>query len=903
MADPPNQAVAPPPAGAPTWNAFAWHRPDQATPAANRAAAGGTDFPTLDSAPATVWARFEALAARAPDSVALTDGQVEINYATARDIALGMAARIVAASPPGGAVALLMPQSPCIVLGLLACLAAGRVALLVNTEQPAERIGQMLAEGQPALILVQSGQAALSATAPMLVLDRTARPEVGFAAPDSLAPEAPAFVMFTSGSSGQPKGIAQSQAALLYRAHYQARILGLRRTDRVLSLSLVHMFAGLIPVMCGLLTGAAIVAIPLGSPGTILEIIARSRASILKLIPGMLRLLLAGAEAPARLASVRAIRTTGEPIPRDEIGDWRAVLPVGCHIIHAYNQTEISIATWLVPPDFTGAEATLPCGYLDPGLEYALLDEHGTALPPAAIAAGEAGELVLRSPWAASGEWQAGRCVPGRFLADPADPSLTIVRTGDLVRLRPDGLLHFAGRGDRMVKIHGQRVEPAEIEAALRKLPAIQEASVLATRAAEQAQLVAFVQGRGALPDVAETLAALRQKLPSYMVPARLVALEEFPRLPNGKLDLIALLTHAEAPPPPPEPPAPADPSPLLLAQLGRSWVHVLDRASLRADRTFDDSGGDSMKLLLLLLHLEKQCGQSLPLDRFHGGMRPSEMAAELDACLTPEAGSEAPGIFVLPGIGGGENRIARFRAACAPDLRVEMLSYGDWHSWTDPAFAFPDLIRRMADRLEARQPTGPIRLAGYSLGGFIAFETARELMARGREFAFLGLIDTDLSIATDASATRRNWAGEMARLWQGQGRGGGVNGIAMVLARMLTTRPFAPLLRHLSRRPPVSLPGDLDLHLRRALNLWLMGRLTQAWRRRHGAPRPLPGVALTLFRSAHPRPAELSEAMGWETLCAAPRVVHVPGTHYTMFDPPYLATLRQAFAESVAAT
>jgi acyl-coenzyme A synthetase/AMP-(fatty) acid ligase len=169
-----------------------------------------------------------------------------------------------------------------------------------------------------------------------------------------------------------------------------------------------------------------------------------------------------------------------------------------------------------------------------------IVDAQGRPCPP-----GEVGELWLRSRYAALGEWVDGRLVPGRLEPDPADPSLRVYRTGDLARLSPDGAFVVLGRMDRMVKVHGQRVEPAEIEAALRRSAEVTQAAAIAREAGARTVLVAFVVPAASVPapGLEERLRALlAAALPEPMRPARIILRPALPVLPGGKRDEAALL-------------------------------------------------------------------------------------------------------------------------------------------------------------------------------------------------------------------------------------------------------------------------------------------------------------------------------------------------------------------------
>ena len=252
----------------------------------------------------------------------------------------------------------------------------------------------------------------------------------------------------------------------------------------------------------------------------------------------------------------------------------------------------------------------------------------------------ETSASVLRSRYTALGEWEDGRSTVGRIETDPTDAEYRILRTGDLVRLRSDGLLQVAGRCDRQIKISGYRVEPAEIETVVRRVAGVADVAIVAQRAGDDTTLVAAVVGDPQDISIVERVrSATRSCLPKYMQPARILLAEKLPRLPGGKIDAEAVLrldaSRFEA-------------NARLIGELMRSypaserarqlvaraWVRTLGRTSLEAESTFEEAGGDSLKLLALIFRIEEQLGTTVPLDLIDEHLRPSEFAVALDQWL-----------------------------------------------------------------------------------------------------------------------------------------------------------------------------------------------------------------------------------------------------------------------------
>ncbi len=520
-----------------------WYRARRtACPPAELAHAGAAATRT-GTADATIWAAFQVSARRHGAAPALSDTKTMLSYAQVHARALALARRIAGMVPAGTPVAVVTPHGLGGMIALLAGLAAGRVSLIVNPDEPADRIGRILADGRPGLVVVPGNAITVPPGYPVLTFDPLAEvPDTEAAAPAGIVPDGGALVFYTSGSSGQPKGVVYSQGAVLYRAGRQQLSSGPRGEERLMLFSPISFMSGFLSAIGALISGACLLLPRPASPREILETIERQRVTAIKVLPRLLNVLLAGPRAREAFRSVHTVRTGAGAVLAADAAMWRGVLPRGCRLVHAYNQTEAGIAQWVVPAGFVADSATLPSGYLDPSIGWQILDPHGNP-----VRTGEIGELVVDGPNVAMGEWQDGRCVAGRITPHPDSPDRRVVRTGDLVRLRADRLLEVVGRGDRMVKILGNRVEPAEIESVLRGLPGIAEAAVEARLQDDIAVLYAFVSGvGGAIPDRRAVMATLRQRLPAYMLPGRLLTFPHLPKLPSGKIDLARMLALAD---------------------------------------------------------------------------------------------------------------------------------------------------------------------------------------------------------------------------------------------------------------------------------------------------------------------------------------------------------------------
>ena len=255
--------------------------------------------------------------------------------------------------------------------------------------------------------------------------------------------------------------------------------------------------------------------------------------------PTLYRELLAEGADRGTFPAVRIVWLSGETMLRNDVALFRRHFAPGCVLVNALGTVETGdFRHFVLRSDGEFASPTVPAGYPVADKQVLLLDEMGREAQP-----GQVGEIAVRSAYLAQGYWRRPELTAERFLADPAGGEQRTYLTGDLGRLREDGCLEHLGRADRQVKVRGFRIEPAEIEAALRNLDAIADAAVVARPdAGGNARLIAYVMPAGlASVDAIALRRGLREVLPESMIPAAFVALDKLPLTPTGKVDRDAL--------------------------------------------------------------------------------------------------------------------------------------------------------------------------------------------------------------------------------------------------------------------------------------------------------------------------------------------------------------------------
>ncbi len=530
------------------WSDVAWTRPAAVPFDRNGPADRAFTPPPADFTEQAIFDLLRHAAAPDPGAIAIVGAGERLTYAELLDRIRRIARHVAAAVPACGAVATLLPNSPSGFAAMLACVVAARVCIVLDPAHPQDRNATILQDARPAAVLVRDDA---TSAADIGIPDGTAHltlkaalngaDQADWMPPATLDPDAPALVHYTSGSTGRPKGIVISTRAALRRALVYFDAWHMTGADRFLGTTQPSTNSGFCSSLAALCGGARLLVHSLGDEGvgTLFTLAREEGLTLLDAGPSVVRLLFSLDGATAAFARLRVLRSSGETILHADIANWRTILPADCHIAHAYASTEAMFgAHWFVPPAYTSAEPRLPAGFPLADQDYALIDATGRTVPP-----GQPGELVLRSRHIACGEWRDGRCIPGRVRPDPSRPGWRILRTGDLLRLGADGMLRFVSRADRQIKIHGVRVEPAEVESVLRGTPGVADAAVVPRQRGAEPVLVAYVAAEarrhGALHKLLRD--RLRAELPASMRPAQIILLDRMPYLPGGKVNLLAL--------------------------------------------------------------------------------------------------------------------------------------------------------------------------------------------------------------------------------------------------------------------------------------------------------------------------------------------------------------------------
>ncbi|MEP6720010.1 MAG: amino acid adenylation domain-containing protein [Variovorax sp.] len=583
----------------------------------------------------TVHGVFAAQATASPASPALAGAGMRLDYAALENRAEHMARRLQAAGvETGDAVGVMLERSPQAIVALLGILKAGAAYVPVQPNFPVDRIAFMLGDaGVKLLVSEHPHAAAVPAGLATLWLDDAAPDAATLASlrPVAVDGDALAYVMYTSGSTGVPKGIEICHHSIL-RLVIDARYVDLRADEPMLHAAPLGFDAATLEIWGPLLNGGCCVVhdeeMPTGAG--LAHTIGTHGVRTAWLTAGLFNAVVD--DDPSHLAGLRQLLTGGEALSVAHVRRALAALP-GLTLINGYGPTECTTfaATHRIPRDLAADARSVPIGRPITDTTLHVLSPTLELLPPGAV-----GELCIGGRGLARGYLKRPDLTAERFVPDPfGAPGERLYRTGDQARWLPDGTIEFLGRIDGQVKIRGHRIETGEIETALNLHPGVRASAVVARDdAGGQARLVAYLVARDAPVPWSELREYLATRLPEVMVPAAQVWLKRLPVTTNGKLDRRAL------PEPTRERPDLAQPCEAARNDAERrvcqAFADALGIAQVGRRDNFFDLGGNSLLVLKVLAQLQRGSARTLSANLFFSDPTPLAIAAELDA--TPVA-------------------------------------------------------------------------------------------------------------------------------------------------------------------------------------------------------------------------------------------------------------------------
>lgn len=660
---------------------------------------------------------------------------------------------------PGHLVGVMLPRDRRVVTALLAIAGSGAAWLPLDADGPAERLHTILADAAPALLIMgEEMRADVPAALPRLVLPTEGGASIfhtNVAAFPTRIPAGTAYVTYTSGTTGRPKGVVVSHRNLTNLLLSMQEILNFGRTERLLAVTTLTFDIAMLELLLPLVAGATVVIASreeARDPRRIAAAIRRHGVTALQATPTLWQAIL-GADQGEALRGL-LLMSGGEALP-GHLAERLFRLGHSLHNLYGPTETTIWSTAWRI------AEEDLPhppIGVPIANTRLHILDPYGVELPDGVI-----GELAIAGDGVASGYLGQPSLTAERFLPDPiADGAGSLLyRTGDRALRDAHGVVRTLGRTDDQVKIKGVRVELAEIESALLRQSGVEQAAVVLERTSDAAALVAYLvpRDRTAPLDPASLRRLLSTLLLPQMIPARFHYLEALPRTANGKLDRRALpRLDQDASGKKTGHMPPRTPTELMLA---RVWESVLGIQNVGIHDNFFDVGGDSLSALRLITALA-ELGADLSVGHLFteptiAGLVPlfegkADSSGFLDTLLPIRTSGDAKPLFCIHPVLG----VSWSFTTLAPHLPPQHPIYGLQDIsllQSEPRpHSLDALVQAYLDRIRSVQPTGPYHLIGWSMGGLIAHGLAARLRADGETVALLALLDSYPFLGTVAA-------------------------------------------------------------------------------------------------------------------------------------------------------
>ncbi len=848
---------------------------------------------------------FAAQVARTPDRIALIGAPsqaVQLSYAAlnqqSEQLASGLQAKGIL---PDTIVAILVDRSIETIIAILAILKAGGAYCPIDPDYPQERIDFILQDSQ-ATILLTPITPVTHVTPIIPIIPRI-----------PITPTNLAYIIYTSGSTGRPKGVQIEHAAVVNLLNYQKEFFNMQVSDRVLQFSTLCFDASVEQVFLTLTTGATLVLI---DKDTLLvqdqftQHVARQSINHLHAVPFFLEQL-----NPQHFYHIKRVLSGGDACPKALAQKWYK----RCSFYNKYGPTETTVASveGLIR-EIADSFPHLPIGKPMGNTQIYLLDRAMMIVP-----LGVTGEIYIGGAGVARGYLNHPELTHDQFLTHSKLAPI-LYKTGDLARWLPDGTIQFLGRRDYQVKIRGFRIELGEIENQLLTHAAIKEAVVVARAESNgDKYLCAYIVSDLAW-DGSQLQEYLAKELPAHMIPAYFVPLEKMPLTSSGKIARHAL----------PLPQIKSDagyvaPTTPMEAELVTLWAEVLAIGAevIGIHSNFFQLGGHSLKATIVLSKMNKKYNVQVPLVELFKTPTINALAAyiqNMDAVaqktLIPndeslvklKVGTGTTNLFLIhDGTGEVEGYLEFCTVLESPffcwGLRASFLQNG-----VPQKVTIEDIAAHYIHIIQQVQPagSGPYFIAGWSLGGTIAYEVARQLENRGENISFLGLIDSPgpqkewvqqaprFTLAADIAwileylpdphlAKKINHVSSLTQLWE------------IVLAHLEKNNDHVEALKQII--PPhvaQAIPNFERLQIRELIYAFNINRTLSQARTLY---MPAEKIQTTMhYFNASLSPSILKE--GWQEYCAAPILYQeIPGDHFSIFKKPHVEHTARILATTLA--
>jgi amino acid adenylation domain-containing protein len=709
---------------------------------------------------------FDAQVRRTPEAPAAVFGDDQVSYAELGSLANQLAAWLIDQGVRTGTlVGIAMAPSIRRLAVVLGILKAGGGYLPLDPSLPADRLSFIARDAALGLVVTDRAAELGTTLAGVRCLDpaAAARSELDPGSPAVPVAESDlAYVLYTSGSTGQPKGVMVEHGQVVNFALGGIDAWQLGTTDRVLQFASLGFDVSVLDMFCCLLCGATAVfadAETRLSPPRLGALMREQRVSFAFLPPAVLGLL-----ADQDFPDLRLLVAGGEALPTEVAAAW---LRDGLRLFNGYGPTETTVVS--LTGEVDGQHWPAPIGRPMPNYQAYVLDPQRNPVP-----VGVVGELHIGGASVARGYLNRPELTAERFRDDPfgPEPGGRLYSTGDLVKRLPDGRIVFLGRADGQVKLRGLRIELGEIESALAQHPAVDQAVVqLEQNPAGEKFLAGYLRAVPGVrpPEPAALTGYLGRWLPGYMLPGQLLWLDAFPLNASGKVDrraLSALLADRPGSAAGGQHTAPASDAEAALAEIYADLLR-LDRCDVLD--SFFDAGGNSLQAMQLVSRIRGELGVDLPVTAVFLAPTPRGLAARLAAeqadgarptgrgpvvRLSEGAGTDP--VFLIHAVGGTVLPYTQLAAELADRYQVYGIQSPALVQESRPgAGTLAELASSYLAGLRAVQPSGPYRIGGWSMGGLLAHQIVCQLERAGEPVELMILLDPPFAIPAAGDESR----------------------------------------------------------------------------------------------------------------------------------------------------
>lgn len=550
---------------------------------------------------------FERIAARYPNRIAVARQTSAITYAELNAAANRLADQILPYGGPGDRVAILMPQDEQIFVAMIAGLKAARIVLILNPDDPHPRLRQLLNDAEPGVILTNADHVDLARqlgrdNMAVVRVDKAENADNPGDPKLDIRPDDIALLVYTSGSTGQPKGVMQTHGHTLRDAADATSVADIGPQDRVLLLASLWGAQAVSTTWLTLANGATLMSFPAVESGTtgLAQWLIAKHVTVFVAAASLFRHFVRSLDPSDRFPDIRLVKLSADAATDEDLAACRRHMPVAT-LMNVVGCSEVGhIACAMFPPGVPAGEGRLPVGRPIGSIGLRLLDEEGDECPP-----GVPGTMEVRARYLAGGYWRDPDLTAQCFSVEP--DGMRVFRGGDLAIMDDQGTLTHAGRKDAAFKIRGQRVDLAEVEEDLSKLGGVGDVAVVAVPRQDGAlQLVAhIVPGPGSVLSSQKMRTAARTTMPRHLIPAAFVFHRALPRSANGKVDRKQLRDHTLPTLGATHDPPVSD----VEVQLAGIWQEAFDLDGIGRRDDFFELGGDSLIATVIAARLYAAVG------------------------------------------------------------------------------------------------------------------------------------------------------------------------------------------------------------------------------------------------------------------------------------------------------